>query len=205
MTAGPGFPRFRGGYRTISVSVSTNREKGTKEVFLVYSQGSRGAIQKYLWYKFLWDELTKQEMELFLTMPETLIDPIKYAALRACLIIGKKKVRDRIVTTPFLDEKDKPTRTRYQGIKGFRIEISRETRKLPKVPKFSGWIRSSSTKGSKRPGGPSFLEPLAINEDDYNDFSFDWYSYLTVGESYLQNSAGMYVILMSSKKSETET
>lgn len=191
MTAGPGFPRFRGSYRTIRITVSTNREKGTKENFLVYSQGSRGAIQKYLWYKFLWDELTKQEMELFLIMPETISDPLKFGALRALLILGKKKVRDRIVTTPFLDEKDKPTRIKYQGIKGLRIEISREIRKLPKVPKFSGWIRSSSAKGSKRPGGPSFLEPLAIREDDYSEFSFDWYSFLTVGESYLQNSAGI--------------
>jgi hypothetical protein len=191
MTAGPGFPRFRGSFRTFRVTVSTNREKGTKENFLVYSQGSRGAVQKYLWYKFLWDELTKQEMELFLIMPETISDPLKFGALRALLILGKRKVRDRIVTAPFLEERDKPRREKYQGIKGLRIEISRETRKLPKVPKFSGWIRSSSAIGSKRPGGPSFLEPLAIREDDYSEFSFDWYSYLTVGESYLQNSAGI--------------
>jgi len=185
MKAGPGIPRFSGGFKTFRIAISTNREKGTKDNFIVYSQGSRLAFHKFLWYKFLWDELTKLEMEVFLIMPETLSNPMIFGALRALLILGKKAVRDKIVTTPFLLDKDKPTRVKYQGIKGLGIEISRETRKLPKVPKFSGWIRSSSQVGSKSRRGPSFLEPLDIIEDDYSDISFDWYNYLTVGESYL--------------------
>jgi hypothetical protein len=186
MTTGPGFPRFSGGFKTFRVTLQTNREKGTKDNLIVYSQGSRSAVQKYLWLKFLWDELTKEEWVLFIAMPETLSDPMKFGTLRSLLLKGKKEIRDKLCQAPFLDEKDKPFRTRYQGIKGLSIETQRETRRLPKVPKFSGWIRSSSAVGTKSRRGPSFLEPLAIIENDYTDFSFDWYTYLTVGESYLQ-------------------
>jgi len=186
MTTGPGFPRFSGGFRTFRVTLQTNREKGTQDNLIVYSQGSRSAVQKFLWLKFLWDELSKEEMKLFIVMPETLSDPMKFGAIRSLLLRGKKEIRTKLCNCPFLPEKEIPLRSRYQGIKGLSIEIQNETRKLPKVPKFSGWIRSSSAVGTKSRRGPSFLEPLAIIENDYTDFSFDWYTYLTVGESYLQ-------------------
>lgn len=123
------------------------------------------------------------EMELFLALPETLKSEMKFATLRAALSTKKTVLRKRLSECPFLDEKDRPTRDRYQGFKRLDVEISRFTRNLQKVPKFSGWIRSSSAVGSKRrPGGPSYLEPLAISEYDYTDYVFDWFNYLTVGE-----------------------
>lgn len=186
MKAGSGFPRFSGSFKTFRVTVQTNREKGTQDNLVVYSSGSRPAVLKFLWYKFLWDELTKEEWKLFIILPESLNNPMIFGALRALQIKGKKEIRRKILNAPFLSYEERPLRTKYQGIKGLSIEIHEESRKLPKVPKFSGWIRSASSVGSKRQRGPSFLEPLAIIENDYNDFSFDWYSYLTVGDSYLQ-------------------
>jgi hypothetical protein len=116
-------------------------------------------------------------------MPETLKSEIKYAALRAVLLIGKKEIRTKLVNCPFLDEQDKPFRERYQGIKGLDVEIRDESRKLPKVPKFSGWIKSSSAVGRKSSKkSPVFTEPLGIIENDYEANVFDWYYYLTVGE-----------------------
>jgi hypothetical protein len=116
-------------------------------------------------------------------MSETLNSEIKVAALRAVLILPKKVVRQRINQYPYWKKEKPPTRKQYLGYKRLDVEIERFTRSLPKVPKFSGWIRSSSRVGSKRTSrGPSFLEPLAIIENDYIDITFDWYSYLTVGD-----------------------
>jgi len=186
-TARPGFPRFGGPFKTFSVSVSTNREKGTDSRLLVYSQGSRAVVSEYLWLKFLWDELSRKEMELFLSLPETLKSEIKISALRAVLLLGKRVVRERLINFPaYLTEKENPSRKRYLGYKRLDVEIYDLTRSLPKVPKFSGWVRSSSSVGSKRSSrGPSFLEPLAIQENDYEDIKFDWYNYLTVGDEFL--------------------
>lgn len=180
MTAGPGFPRFSGGFKTFRVGFSTNREKGTDDGLIVYSSGSRTVTHRYLWLKFLWDQLTKEEWNLFLAMPETLNSNLMYDTIRAMLILPKKKVRERLMEHPISNE-ERYHRISYQGIKGLRLEIYKESRRLPKVPKFSGYVKSASAIGSKSRKGPSFLEPLAINADDYTDFSFNWYSYLTVG------------------------
>jgi hypothetical protein len=184
MKPGPGIiPKFHGPFRSFRIGLNTNREKGTQDNFVVYSQGSRHSVQKYLWLKFLWDELTKEEWKLFLAMPETLKSEIKYSALRAVLLIGKKEIRNRLINCPFLDDQDRPYRNRYQGIKGLEVEIHNESRKLPKVPKFSGWIKSSSAVGRKSSKkSPVFTEPLGIIENDYETIVFDWYYYLTVGE-----------------------
>jgi hypothetical protein len=149
----------------------------------VYSQGSRPKVIEYLWLKFLWDELSRGEFRLFILLPEVLKDDLKSSALRARLVMSKKGLRDRIVNCPFLPEERKPLRIKYQGYKRLNVEFYEFERNLPKTPKFSGWVRSSSAVGSKRkPGGPSFLEPLAINELDYAENVFDWYHYLTVGD-----------------------
>lgn len=186
IVTGSRLPRFQGPFQSFKVKTNTNREKGTESGLLVYSQGSRAVVSKFLWLKWLWDELSRREMELFLALPETLNSEMKFGALRASLLKGKKVTRERLNQYPFKTKKEQPNRQRYQGIKNLDVEILDFTRSLPKVPKFSGWVKSSSQVGSKRkPGGPSFLEPLAIIENDYADNNFDWFSYLTVGEQYI--------------------
>jgi len=182
-TARPGKPRFGGSFRTFSVALFSDREKGYEIRLLVYSQGSRAAVNRYLWLKFLWDNLTRDEMKLFLSIPENLNDEMKYAALRAVLLFPKKVVRERINRVlRRLGEKEF-LRENYLGYKRLDVEIYEITRRLPRVPKFSGWIKSSSAVGSKRPQGPSCLEPLAIIENDYENIIFDWYTNLTVDDS----------------------
>jgi hypothetical protein len=92
------------------------------------------------------------------------------------------KTRKRLNYLLILFGKETFLRTQYQGFKRLDVEIQRITRSLRRVPKFSGWVRSIAAIGKNRPGGPSFLEPLAIMENDYED-KFDWYYHLTVGES----------------------
>ena len=183
MKARPGKPRFKGGFKTFSISISTNREKGTDSRLRVYSQGSRAVVVEYLWLKYLWDELSKDEWRLFYNLSELIDDDIKVSALRAIMIVGKKKVRERLNNMlSHLQMKTFP-RELYLGYKRLDVEIQEESRSLPKVPKFSGWIRSASAVGTKSSRGPSHLEPLAIHYDDYSDVKFDWYSFLTVGDT----------------------
>lgn len=182
MKARPGIPRFSGGFKTFSISISTNREKGTDSRLRVYSQGSRAVVARYLWLKYLWDELSRDEWRLFYNMSELIDDDIKVSALRAIMIVGKRKVRDRLNNMLLHLKMETFTREQYQGYKRLDVEIREESRSLPKVPKFSGWIRSASAVGSKSSRGPSHLEPLAIQLDDYSDVKFDWYSFLTVGD-----------------------
>jgi hypothetical protein len=182
-TARSGIPRFSGGFKTFSVSTSTNREKGTEDRLLVYSQGSRAVVVEYLWLKLLWDELTREEMKLFIMLPEVLNSEIKIGALRALLIKPKRFIRNKLIESDRIEVS--PTRELYQGYKRLDVEIQQISRKLPKVPKFSGWIRSSSAKDNKSSRGPSFLEPLAIIEYEYDEIIFDWYYYLTVEDNNL--------------------
>lgn len=147
----------------------------------MYSQGSRTSVARYLWLKFLWNELTEVEMRLFLTLPETLNSEIKVATLRSILIKGKTEVRWRLTQCPFLETDEQISLESFQGFKRLDVEIYDLTRSLPKVPKFSGWIRSSSAKGSKRSlPKSSFDEVQDDDRDDYFDVQFDWYHYLTV-------------------------
>jgi hypothetical protein len=162
---------------------STNRETGIESRLLVYSQGSRAKVVQYLWLKLIWDELTKQEFELFLLLPEVLNSEIKVSFMRTLLIQGKKITRERLNRAESLLGLSVSNREQYQGYKRLDVEIYEFTRRLPRVPKFSGWVRSLSAVGSKRcQRGPSYLEPLAIIENDYEDERFSWYEVLTVGD-----------------------
>lgn len=184
MTTRSGIPRFSGGFKSFSVSQFTDRERSTESRLHVYSQGSRPKVVEYLWLKFLWDELNRLEWELFLACPEVLNSEVKFSALRAINLVGKRKVRNRLVKCPFLPDSDKPTWLRYQGFKRLNVEISRETRSLPKVAKFSGYVKSGSAVGSKSARKSSYLDLLVVNENDYSlELVFDWFSYLTIGET----------------------
>lgn len=183
MTTRSRIPRFSGGFKTFSVSQFNDREKGTESRLFVYSQGSRPKVHKYLWLKMLWNELTKEEWELFYSMSETLNSEIIYSSLRAINFQGKRKTRQRLINSPLIPEEDKPSYDRYRGFMRLKVEISKETRSLPKVPKFSGYIKSASAVGSKQPRKSSFLDLMAVNENDYKmEIVFDWFTYLTIGE-----------------------
>jgi hypothetical protein len=137
MTERPGFPKFKGSFKSFSVSSHTNREKGIDVRLFVYSQGSRTAVVKYLWLKYLWDELSKEEMRLFLTLPETLNSEIKVNALRAVLILGKKRTRNRLNEILTFLQRETYNREYYQGIKNLSVDIYEEQRSMARVPKFS--------------------------------------------------------------------
>jgi len=200
-TARPGIPRFGGPFKTFSVALFSDREKGFEIRLLVHSQGSRAAVNRYLWLKFLWDNLTRDEMRLFLALPENLNDEIKFAVLRTVLLFPKKVIRTRLNQVLTKLEMKPFLRENYLGYKRLDVEIHEITRRLPRVPKFSGWIKSSSAKGSKkRSRGPSYLEPLALFESDYEEEYFDWYHILTIDFPSLTFPVSQYIPLEDSNE-----
>lgn len=180
MKARPRLPRFSGKFQTFTVSVSINREKRVEDRLCVFSQGSRTKVLEYLWLKHLWDELSRSEFKL-LILSGSLNSDLKFDAMKAINLQGKKKTRERLQV---LFPEGTYSRSRYQGFKRLDVEIYEFQRSLSKTPKFSGWIRSASAKGSKRtPGGSSFLETLTSNEVWVEKKTINWLFLLTVDDT----------------------
>lgn len=177
--ARPSKPRFSGGFKTFSISISINRETRVEDRLFVFSQGSRTKVLEYLWLKYLWDELSRLEYKL-LVLSDFLNSDLNFDTLRAINVQGKKKTRERL---QILFPEGTYSRIRYQGFKRLDVEIYEERRSLSKTPKFSGWIRSASAKGSKSPGGSSFLETLTPSEYILEEKAINWYALLTVEDS----------------------
>lgn len=176
-------PSFGGAFHRFKIRISTNQEKGTQDYFIVLSQGRRHTFSKYLWYKFLFDNLSKEEEEIFFHLPEIINNPFKIQVLRACIKLGKKTIRKKLENFPLIPPNEKVSRKKYQGIHGnTRYDLSRRVGKLPKPPKFSGWIRNSSSKDRKSFSKGSVMDPLNLLLEDFvEEQNFDWFLYLTVG------------------------
>lgn len=141
-------PRFKGAFNTVRVAINTDQEKGLREDFLVFSQGKRESIFRKLWLKLVWDELTSIELELLIYMLRP-IDYKVYAFLKAKNLIPKIVLREKLLETETLLGETVSTRENYRSSRGQKLEIQKETRRLPKPKKFSGFIKSlSSRKGS---------------------------------------------------------
>lgn len=175
------FPRFKGKFFTFEILISTNQEIGRKEVFLVFSQGSREATLKMLWYKLLWDNLSQEELSLFI-LSLTDKDYKKWAFLKAITLIPKRLARKRLLETEAKLQDKISSRSSYQGLKSVCIEIQQMTRKLPRPKKISGYVKSNSSKDKGFLGGgrvelptPSISETDITNEDQYKI----WVSLLT--------------------------
>lgn len=176
-------PSFGGGFNRFKIRISTNQEKGTQDYFVVLSQGKRHVFSKYLWYKFMYDNLSKQEELIFYSLPEILNSEFKIQALRACLRTGKKVIRKRIEELPLIPDSERISYLTYQGLRGnTQYDLSLREGKLPKPPKFSGWIKSSSSKDRKSSSKGSVMDPLNIILEDFvEEKNIDWFLYLTVG------------------------
>jgi hypothetical protein len=101
--------------------------------------------------------------------------------LQAILTYPKKLIRERLNTFEKLTGVKQTSRNSYQGMKRMRLEIFQIERKLPKVPKYSGYVKTPSSVGSKSSSKVRLPEPTSEPEY-YLDKEFDWFHILTVGE-----------------------
>ena len=175
MKARPSLPRFSGSFKTFTVSISTNRETGIEDRYFVFSQGSRTKVFEFLWLKLLWDELSKNEIRLLFL--SELDSDLNFSIMKSINKMGKRHTRERL---QILFPDGKYSRKRYQGFKRLDVEIYEFQSYLPKLPKFSGWIRSASATGSKRQSGGSELLDTLTNIEYKDEIIVNWFHLLTV-------------------------
>jgi len=174
-------PNFKGGFRTWYVNYNVNREQSTIERFVVFSSGRRQKVMEKLWLKLVWDELTKIELKLFLSMTEVLNNDKIVGFLRAILEIDKRTLRQRLIKLEQLFGEIPTSRERYKGFSSLSIEIQSEIVSLSRGKKFSGYVRNIASIGSGKRGAGEVPEPIADAEFKVVE-NIDWYSLLSVGE-----------------------
>jgi len=159
------FPRFKGRFFTWRQTILVDQENRSKDVFLVFSSGKREAVLHHLWLKLLWDSLNRIEYQLFITALSDQ-DYMKWAYLKASQTIPRLQLRSILIGLDPLLTQANLGRESYEGSKRIRIEIRKETRKLPKTKKFSGYIKSLSSRGKTglKTGG---IEPPATDQSAY--------------------------------------
>lgn len=160
-------PRFRGGFFTWRQTIFTDHENGVKAVFLVYSSGRREVVKRYLFLKLVWDQLTKIEFELFLTLLKD-SDYLYWSFLKLLVFVPKKILRKNLVKNETKLGLPLSDRESYRGYSRVNIEIQKEIRNLPKPPKFSGYIKSLSARGKSLPGEKG-IEPLSSVPSEYTE------------------------------------
>lgn len=173
-------PNFSGPFFRWYVTINTTRD-GYLNRFTVFSSGKRQAVKEYLWLKMVWDQLSKSEFELFLTMKETLEDEKIVGFLRSKLILPLGVLRSRLLGFERIMGIGISSRERYIGFKRLRVEIRKDQIRLKKVPKFSGYVRNIASigKGSRGSGNkPEPIETFLYTVES----QIDWYEILSVGD-----------------------
>jgi hypothetical protein len=161
---------------------SNNREKGIVENFLVFSSGKREAVLEYLWLKFLWNELTRTEYQLFiLSLKSSPDSEKKWSFLKLLPLFPKKALRKRLLDSERILGLSVSSKERYHGYKGIRIEIHRETRKLARTSKYSGYVRNISSIGKSKKSSLSDVLSDVLDSDIFMEEKIDWDSLLRVG------------------------
>jgi len=174
-------PNFNGPFFSWKVNFSTNREKGISENFVVFSSGRRHSVLKYLWLKLVWDELSQIEFHLLISTPEFLNDDKKVGFLRARLTTNKKILRGRLLQMEDFLGEELSNRETYRGMKIMKIDIQKDSIRLAKVPKFSGYVKSISAIGKGKQRGAILIEPVPeVFVEDREPLN--WYEVLSVGE-----------------------
>lgn len=171
-------PNFKGSFFRFEVLRNTDRENGLKEVFLVFSSGKREVVKNFLWHKLVWSQLTRDELELFYLML-TQNDEKEWAFLKMLTLFQKSVVRKRLNKIESILGLKTTNKKTLEGLYSINIEFRKVTRKLPKVPKYSGYIKSPSKAGSKRPLDRLLDEMVDEYPNDYDE-ELSWESLLSV-------------------------
>jgi hypothetical protein len=172
---------FRGPLIQFKVVKSINREKGTIRFWIVFSQGKRSTLLRYLWGKLLWDELNSIERNIFWSLEEITKDKSIFLGLKALgLGISKKLLRERLKNGSIFGL-NYISRQQYLSIKGMvNFFLLEKEIQLRSVPKYSGYTKHYKDKGSLRPervdNYSEILDPISdITEEVIM-------TYLTVGD-----------------------
>lgn len=172
---------FKGPMLSFPIIISINREKSVLRRWIVFSQGKRSTLVRYLFGKLLWDELNSLEKSVFWCLSEIVDDNTIFLALRALNMgVNKTKLRQRLIVNPF--GLWYITRQQYISIKGrVNFFFLEENVSLRKTTKYSGYTKHYKDKGSigtqrREPMASEFLDPIIDVSEEVI------LRYLTVGE-----------------------
>lgn len=182
---------FRGPLIQYQIVQSIDRDKSLLRRWIVFSQGKRSVLPKYLFGKLLWDELNVMERTILFHLPEVTNDLTIFLSLKALnLGVSKRDLRRRLEKSPF-PELRFITRQAYLSIKGsVQFFFKQETINIRRVEKYSGYTKHYKDKGS-----------LGLEREFYLSDVLDPYEivseatllqYLTVGEFPLLGGVAHY-------------
>lgn len=165
------------------IDILDSKSTAVERRLRVFSSGKRGVVFRYLWLKYLWAELTTQEYFLFISLPETLRNPMIVAVLTLrAKGVSKKVLRDALNVWETLNGERVSSREAFQSIKGLHLETWLVTRRLRPVKKYTGYVKSISSLGKSRVRAINRFELLmaATNDTEVRDVEF-YVEVLTVG------------------------
>lgn len=182
---------FRGPLITFPILISVDREKAVLRRWIVFSQGKRSVLVRYLFGKLLWDELSSFEKRILFSLPEITNDITIFLSLKALnLGISKRDLRKRLELSPFPELKF-ISRQQYLSIKG-RVQFffKLEEINLRKTRKFSGYTKHHRDKGTLGIEREFYFSELL---DPYENVSEEiLLSYLSVGSISLLGGVVLY-------------
>jgi hypothetical protein len=173
---------FRG-FVEFTIERNIDRNKGISWRWNVLSLGRRSILVDYLWGKFLWDELTKFEKEVFFTLPEITKEKSIYLGLKALAFgISKSEIRERLEYLSNFGFIKFITRQQYLSIKGqVKFVFIEEKFTLQKSPKYSGYTKHYKDKGTLTKVKPEMISELTEYYYDENNDEL-LFHFLTVGD-----------------------
>lgn len=182
---------FRGPLIQYSIVESIDRDKSTLRRWIVFSQGKRSTLIRYLYGKLLWDELNTLEKRILFILPEVTNDLTIFLSLKALnLGVSKRDLRRRLEKSPF-PELWFISRQSYLSIKGcVQFFFKFEEINVRKVKKYSGYTKHYKDKGSLGPEREFYFSDIL---DPYENVSEEiLLQYLSVGEFPLLGGVAHY-------------
>jgi hypothetical protein len=150
----------------VTSSLTINR---FKIVWTLRSSGRRSKIITYLFHKWLFGQLSKEEELLRYDLDDFIRNNMIFSALRAKSIgFSMRTIRKALLVSPLLFNEPAPTLKRWNGFKTFTLEITKEVspKNERKGKKYSGWKRHQNDQGSL---GPPKEDPFYLLPIDEND------------------------------------
>lgn len=174
------------GFREWSVSSnSAPSNDGGRVVWNVISSGRRSTLFHFLFLKWLYDELTKQELKYILDLPEFFTSSGK--ELFACMKMlangfSKSEIRTRLNGLRKLLGLKPHTAEKYRSMKQIKYFLIEVEFREPPAEKYSGWVRHQNDQGSLR------LSLIVLDSEinsSYLEEDENLYEVLSVGKVFL--------------------
>lgn len=176
-----------------------------KTFWVVRTNFRKEKFLMYLKMKFLIEGLAEDELQLLIDAPGVLSDNLFLDALRAIRsgislrVLEQRLQQLKIFGLSTFDFSLNLYFT-FNGTISYQMYLSE--RPIGKIKRFSGYVRNSSSVGSKRQSGTRSLpEHFLWN----SSVEYDYFHFLTVGELTSGASGGSSLILKSSDRTKRKT